>query len=386
LLAGVGALATLSLMAASGLVLGQFDFIGPTLAGEAYLSQPSQIPWNHSSNWRWALYVAYLLVPPSVVLSFWVSFTRRLRTIGTPQLIVGLVCTAQLALFSYLQFFNHVQTLEMHFFSSTLWGVVGLVFAMTIAELSRPLAKKSIGRWVPAALLVAVALGYEAYPHVPAIGWLPVGAVLAAVPVMTAGLLRVARPRSPAHSPKTGGARAGIGIGMAVIAMAGCLLVLTVATSPPHKKLSGIAIAGDPRAYYAEALGGSGATFVDWYEISSEIPAFVGSPTYKSEQLLMWFPAGETGRLIEPIGIFHAGFNSLTVLPVLTRFDRNRIALRRPAELLFYGLSDEGFGTALHALGPYRPVLVRATVFRKGPVALHAWLVVLKKYAHRSVW
>ena len=34
LLAGVGVLATLVLMVASGLVLGQFDFIRPTIAGE----------------------------------------------------------------------------------------------------------------------------------------------------------------------------------------------------------------------------------------------------------------------------------------------------------------------------------------------------------------
>ncbi len=384
LLAGVGVLATLGLMVASGLVLGQFDFIRPTLAGEAYLNQPSQIPFNHSSNRDWVLYVAYLLVPPSVVAAFAVTFAGRLRATATPQLFVGLVCAAQLAVFGYLQFFNHVQTLEMHFFSSTLWGVICLALAVTIAELSRPLRERPLMAWLPAALLVAVPVGYEADPHVPALGWLPAGAVLAAVPVALAASLRLWRPRPSVHSGRTLGL--GVGVATTIVGMAGCLLVLTVATRPGHAPLPGIALAGDPAPSYGGALGGDASDLIDWYQVSAEIPSFVGNATYEGEQLLMWYPVEQTWPLIEPIGLYHSSFNSLSDLPTLTSFDAAKLALRRPAEVLFYSSTGAGFKKALEALGPYRPVLLRRTVLHDGAVSLHAWLVVLKSYARRAAW
>ena len=89
-LAGVAVLTTLALMVASALVFGQLDFIRPTFAAAAYLNQPGQILLFHSANWRWAPYLAYLLVPPSVIVAFWVTFARRLRAVPTPQLFVGL--------------------------------------------------------------------------------------------------------------------------------------------------------------------------------------------------------------------------------------------------------------------------------------------------------
>ena len=69
-LLGVVAVATtVILMVASRYVLGQFDFIRPTLAGERFLDRPAQFRQWHSANWRWALYVPYVLVPPSVVVT-----------------------------------------------------------------------------------------------------------------------------------------------------------------------------------------------------------------------------------------------------------------------------------------------------------------------------
>src|ERR1019366_946371 len=115
---------TAGLMVASRFVLGQFNFISPTLKAASYLSQPDQIVRWHSANWRWAPYVAYLLVPPSVVVAFAVVISRKWRNIELPQLFVGLACAGQLAAFSYLQFGYHVQELEVHFFSSRLWGAV----------------------------------------------------------------------------------------------------------------------------------------------------------------------------------------------------------------------------------------------------------------------
>jgi hypothetical protein len=198
-LLGVVAVATtVILMVASRYVLGQFDFIRPTLAGERFLDRPAQFRQWHSANWRWALYVPYVLVPPSVVVTFWLSFARRLAKIPTPQLFVGLVLTFQLAAFAYLQFVYHVQALEQHYFSSTLWGVVCLALAITLAEMARSLSELPVARWLPVALLIAVPLAYEADPHVPTFRWVPVGVALAGVPAFLAvvmRLLNMGRPR-----------------------------------------------------------------------------------------------------------------------------------------------------------------------------------------------
>ena len=350
LVAAVAVGVTVCLMFASRLVLGQLDFIRPTLAGEAFLDHPSQLRQWHSANWRWAPYVAYLLVPPSVIVTFLVSFSRRLRNVATPQLFVGLACAGQFAAFYYLQFDYHVQDLEMHFFSSTLWGGVCLALAIAIAELSRGLFAHPLARWLPALLLVAVPLGYEADPHVPAFGWWPAGAALGAVPIVFAGLLRLVGRLDTRSAVR----RVGLGaaVALSVVAMSGSLLVLTVAARPHVPRLGGLATAGDPSPAYAGALGGSPATLVDWYQVSADLPSFVGDPTYQGEQLLMWFPWNQP--LLEPVGIFHEGFDGLGPgFPALTASDVNKLAHRRPAELLFMSLTGADFRAALSALGPY---------------------------------
>ena len=375
LLLGVAVSSTFLLMVASALVLGQFDFIRPTLAGAAYLNQPSQIVLNHSSNWRWVLYLSYLWVPPSVIAAFGVTFARKLRSIPTPQLFVGLACSAQLVLCTYLQFFNHVQTLEIHYFSSTLWGVIYLTLAVTLAELSRPLLVRPRARWLPGAVLFTVPLAYETYPHVPAFGWLPAGVALAAIPVVMTGMMRLdSRGRPAPWAPR---AWLGFAVATTVVAMAGSLLVLTVAPSPPVPPLPGLTNENPPPEY-ASALGGDASLLIDWYQITADVPSFVGNATYRGEQLLMWFPWDQLGSLVEPYGMYHAAFDSLsTGFPVLTGADATILANRRPAELLLLSTTGDQFGTAFAALAPYRPVLVRTTVMRQGPAVLHAWLILL---------
>ena len=102
----------------------------------------------------------------------------------------------------WLQFVGTVQTLEQHYFSSTLWAGVCLAFAITVAELARPLSDRPLARWLPAAVLLAVPLGYEADPHVPSFGWLPLGAILAAAVIVAAvaarGCARLSRPLAAA--------------------------------------------------------------------------------------------------------------------------------------------------------------------------------------------
>jgi len=369
---------TFLLMLASWAVLGQFNFITPTIAAARYLNRPDQIVQWHSANWRWAPYVAYLLVPPAVIVSYLVVFLRRLGRLATPQLFVGLCCAAQLAVFSYLQFGYHVQTLEMHFFSSTIYGALAVCLSICLAEMARPISSHRIWRWLPAVAVLAVPLAYEADPNVPPFGWWPTGAVLAAVPVLVALVMRLWSSRPSASSVTRVGVVAAVAL--AVVAMTGALLELTVAPRPTTPKLTGIALAGDPVSNYAGALGGNASQLIDWYVVSAELPGFVGDPTYKGEQLLTWTPTA-LGNLVEPFGIFHAGFNWLEGLPVLSPADYVKLALRRPAEVLLLNTTGAGFGAALAELEPYRPTVVRTGVLSDGTAVLHARLLVLDVYA-----
>jgi len=376
-LAGTALCVTALLTVASGLVLGQFDFVRPMLRAAAFLSQPGQMRLWHTPNWRWAKYLPYLLVPPSVIAAFWVSFVRRPRAMATPQAFVGLVCTAQFAVFAYLQFYNHVQTLEMHYFSSTIWGVVCLALVVTLAEIARPLWARPLLRWLPVLVLVAVPLAYEADPHVPSFEWWTTGAALAAVPVVLAGIVRVWIHVPAFRSPRK--VALVLAVAATVVAMTGSLLVLTVAPRSWGPVI-------DPPSGYSGALGGSATGLIDWYQISADLPSFVGNPTYRGEQLLMWVPSSQVAALMEPIGMFHAGFNLLpNGFPVLSFADAAKLARRRPAELLLLSTTGAGFEEALVYLGPYRPALVRSTVMHQGTAVLHAWLLVLGLFARHAV-
>ena len=377
LLAGMAAVTTGAFIVGSGLLLGQYNFIGPTLAALKYLNQPSQILLWHSASPVWAPYVAYLFVPPAVLGAFLVTFARRARSIPTPQLFVGVVAAVQLVVFVYMQFFHHLQTLEQHYFSSTLWASVCLALAVMICQLSREFFASRSRRWLPAATVVAVALAYELDPHVPAFGWFPYGALVAGILIATA----------------VGGRFAGlvgrrtlilIGTLAAVVGVTGCALVLTVARVPVHEVFPRTVI--DPPPAYASALGGSAGNLIDAYRVTTELPLFVGTATYPGEQLMMSLPEDEIRSLLELIGIYHAGYDLLpSNLPTLSAGDRITLAERRPAEILVLGTSSRSDNGVLASLAPYRPRLLRATVLRSGSFAAHVWLYYLGVYGRSSV-
>jgi Dolichyl-phosphate-mannose-protein mannosyltransferase len=375
LLVAVAVAVTGLLLLASRPVLGNADdFIGLTWQAYQFLSQPSQIGSWHSSNWQWAPYVAYLLVPPAVLGAFAVAVTRRSRKVPTGVLIIGAAAAGQLALYVWLQFFGHVQTLEEHYFSSTLWAGVCLAFAITVAELARPLSDRPLARWLPAAVLLAVPLGYEADPHVPSLGWQPTGAILAgaviAAAVAARGGARLRRPLAAATAT-----------GMALTAFAGAALVLTVAPIPIHPRLPGTIY--DPAPTFAAALGGSAAIDIDKYRIATEMPAFVGPAAYYGEQIFIWWPISVRGPYIEYTGMFHSLYNAVrSDPPVLSAYSRAKLKLRQPAELLLFGISGAPFPDALRNLAALRPTLERTGVLRSGPLVLHVWLIRLGVYYH----
>ena len=223
----------------SGLLLGKFDYIIPTIQSVIYLSHSSLEAMYHSTNWRWAPFVAYLLVPPAVVGVWFVAFGRHLKSIPTPQLIVGAACACQLVVCVLLQFVGKVQILEVHYFFSLLWGGVSLALATALVQLSRPILDNPWYAWALPALLLLVPLAYELDPHVPAFGWLPYGdALLVAVAVLAMIAARIRHARQ--------GLSARIAASLSLTLIAGCLLVLTVAPIPPHAMLPQTTFDPDP--------------------------------------------------------------------------------------------------------------------------------------------
>jgi hypothetical protein len=271
-----------------------------------------------------------------------------------------------------LQFVGSVQILEEPYFSSLLWAGLSLLLAITLVELSRPLMDHRRFAWLLPALLVAVPLAYELDPHVPAFGWVPVGVAIVAVIAVLALLatrLRVAAPALPAR----------LASGLALALIGGSLLVLTVAPIPAHAKLPNTIF--DPAPAYATALGGDDSLALSLYVVTADLPAFVGPATYSDEQLLIWWPRDEQQRILGPIGIYHAFFDSVPGnLGALSVPGRQIIEQRRAAQILLLSFTGQDFAQSLTALSPFQPTLVRTGILRSGSVALHVWLIDLNRY------
>jgi hypothetical protein len=111
------------------------------------------------------------------------------------------------------------------------------------------------------------------------------------------------------------------------------------------------------------------------------MPDFVGPATYSGEQLLMWWNNNQLKELREPIGIFHAFFDSIpSDLGDLTPLDKYFFGQRHPAQILLMSLTGQGFQASLDSLQPYGAQLVKSGVLRSGSVALHLWLIDLHQY------
>jgi hypothetical protein len=373
-LAGTAVAVTAGLMLASGLLLGPFDYILPTLRAYAYLNGPALVLRYHSTNRRWILLRPYLLVPAAVVGAFGATFLRRLRAIPTPQLLIGVACAAQIAIFSYLQFLGNAEVLQQHYYSSSLWAAICLTLAVTISALARPLLEHRLARWLPAALALALPLVYELDPNLPAFGWLPAGLliVLATIIAAVIGRLVVSKATSTRCRP----------VAATVVAVViGCSLILTVAPYEHHVPLAGVI--DNPVPAYATSLGTSAGDLIDQYRVATELPQFVGSSTYPSERLMMWFPTAQLTTLIEILGIYHANINELTSTPPhLTLHDRQLLQNRKPAEIVVFDTAS--FPATLAALAPYDPTFLRATVLESGDYALHVWLIALGVYMRPS--
>ncbi len=393
LLAGTAVGVTGLLAVASDVLIGPWDYILTTIQSLIYLAQPSQTVANHSRSPLWAPYITYLLVPPAVGLACYAAFGgrlkdvlardrfarlgRRLGTIPTAQLCVSVACAFQILLHAILQFIGSTQVLEVHYFSSLLWASVLLTLAITIAELGCPILEHQRYRWLIPVTLVAVPLVFEISPGVPQFGWMPVGLLIVVAIVLLAW---IARKEAASHDV----VRSRLMIGGALTAIVAGLLVLTV-TPTQHKHERGTV--DDTFPDYAYTLGGidpawgSDSTWVNLYAVTTEMPTFVGPASYSGEQLLMWWNRSQLKELREPIGIFHAFFNSIpSNLGDLTPLDKYFFGQRHPAQILLMSLTGQGFQASLDSLQPYGAELVHAGVLRSGSVSLHLWLIDLHQY------
>jgi hypothetical protein len=371
--AGCAALGVTGVLAiASGLLIGPFDFVVPTIQSVMYLAQPANEIMNHSHSWRWAPFVTYLLVPPTVVVAWLIAFGYRLRKVPTPQLVIGLTCAAQLVLCTYLQIFGGLQILEVHFFSSLLWASVSLALAIALVELGRPLLAHGRFKWLLPVLLLALPLVYELLPHVGAFGWFPLGYLVAAIALACALIARWLW-RMPLSVPTR------VASAVAVSLVSAFLLLLTIAPIPNHPLFPGTI--PDTAPAYDTAFGGDSSFATSLYVVTTDLPAFVGPGTYSGERLLMWWPLDERDEILGPIGIFHAFFNSLPgEMGVLSPDARLMIQERGAAQILLMSFTGDQFEQSLQALSPFQPVLVKSGVLRSGSVALHVWLIDLKQY------
>jgi hypothetical protein len=369
----IAALATTGvLMLASGLLLGQFDFVLPTIGSVVYLSQKAFEAQYHSASWRWAPFVAYLLVPPAIVGVGLIAFGRHVKRIPTPQLVLGLACATQLLVCVLLQFVGSVQILEVHYFSSLLWAGLSLLLAMALVRLTRPILDNARSTWALPLLLLLVPLAYEIDPHVPSFGWLPFGDMFALIVV---ALAVIASRLSNAVS----GFATRLGTCISLTLLSGCLLVLTVSRIPPHLVLPGTIFDATPA--YATALGGDDSRAVGLYIVTTDLPGFVGPATYSGEQLLIWWPKDEQQQILGPIGIYHAFFDTIpSPLGALSPAGRRMIEQRQPAQVLLLSFTGQDFAQSLTALAQFQPVLVRTGILQSGPVALHVSLIDLDLY------
>lgn len=387
------ALATSGILAAgSYFLIGPANYITPTWQSYFYLATPAQQAMWHSSSWRWLPYDTYLLVPIAVVgigLAAFCHSPRRLEAV--PSFLVLTTGIAGL-LMGYLQFFHKVQILEVHFWSSLLWSAAYLALAVALGELTGRMGTDLVSRWLPPAVVLAVPLAYEARGSLPPFGWFPTGLGVAACVVAVAVLARFGveharRRQGPSGSaPRDRAAQmTGGGVGLVaglavVVAAAGGLLALTVTPQVPHAPIPGTV--SDPPADYAATLGVSDTLAIDEYRVTAELPHFTGDPAYPGEQLLIWWPFSQFSQMIEPMGIYHAGFDSIpgpwgALAPPAVQM----IEQRRPGQVLLMSTTGAGFGSCLSALAPFDPRPVRRAVLRSGPFHLHVFLIDLERYA-----
>jgi hypothetical protein len=347
----IGAVATtLALGVGSWLVLGRLDYVVPTFQAVRFLATPAQTRRWHSANWRWVLNDPYLLVLPAICLAWAVVAARR--RLSAPAVAIGAIATLQLLAAAVGQFAGSLQLLEQHYLSSPLWAASLLTLTVVIAELSRSLSESSMLRWLPAVVVIAIALVSEPAPQVPAFGFAAgivlVGLVVAvtALAIWLPGGLAVAGPT-------------------AALAIIVALLALTVAPGTSSAMLPHTVF--DPPTGYQGALGGSSGMLIEDYRLEQEVRQAVPNATYQGEQLLDCV-SGYSSFSRSLVGMFHNSINDLhDRCPRVGERGFRKIRRRDVAQLVYMTPNKRlRLRILMKHLAPLHPRRVRVTRLRSG--------------------
>ncbi len=352
---------TCLLAALSGIELGQFNFISPTLHSILFLSSRSQESIWHSSSLSWLVGLPYLLVPIIVAGIFCVLYFGRRVLLSIEQLYLGSLCVIIVVSAFVLQLLANVQMLENHYFSSLIYGPTVVLLAVIIGILGK---KNSSGRdlgWLSFMFVALVAFCFSFYHSYPSMYLFPQGILLVSFCIVTAFI--------GDKDTRSSFQRSAVLLSVLIVTM-----FLYVASTPLLVNLSFF----DPRAQYECALGCTSFPEVSEYIVTAELPAFVGKPTYAGEILMMWFKWDEISYFLEPTGIFHSGFNSLpSGFPFLDKADVKLILERRPAQVLLIGKRNNSFKVAIQSLASFHPAVVKSGTLSSGGYAIKVTLLKL---------
>ncbi len=277
ILAGAALVVFGALSALSYLYFGHGDLISPTLRAARTLRTPKELKNWHSSNWRWVLYVPYVLVPPTVLGAWVVARGRQWRHVGQEELSIATAFGLQVLAYYVLQFGGgKEQTLEFHLFSSMLWSGAMLTLAFLLIQIGAPLLSRTRTFLVPALLVVAVPFVYRFWrPNITlhfrtGVFW-PAATVVLAVPAFV-GIWNSASAA------------------LATTGVVVLLLVLTVSLGLPHAPLPGTTLL--PTGKYRAMLGESGTLDLNTYRVASELVKVVPPAIHAGEETLLWWPPG----------------------------------------------------------------------------------------------
>jgi hypothetical protein len=351
------------------LVFGTHNIIVPTVTASEHFRTPKELAKWHSATWRWVLRDTYLLALPAALAGWCAARLGRGRTPSRAESAVVVIVALQGLFFAGLQFFGSTATLEYYLYSSMLWPGVCLVTALLLAALCAPLLERRPTAAIPTLLVAAVPLlirlgGHLQFPLAPA-GLLVLGALVA---IVLLGRLLAGNAAAAAIT--------------AALVVAGCF-ALTIAdpVGSAGSRLPGQA--KFPHVRYADVLWGNGREEVDAYRLASKLHLVVPPARFRGDDLMMWYPPDQGGRINQPAAQYLWHINSLReTMPTLLRVDAKALRLRRPGLLLLFSQTGREFPDALRSLSDasFHPAVLRKDVLAAGSLRLHLWVVRLGSF------